>query len=391
MRRTVVWRIETGALVAGLILQIAPRVAWAQLAEVDPALSAAVESLIKNDPIVANDQELAQLCRQVAEATVVDPRERAAVTTEVVTMHREGVDISALVPSEVREAAREEFARLQGQMTEKLETLRTADPEKAREVELMMREGEQCMLAFEQGERYVPSQEMVAHAEGMFHEWEADAVSRGASPEFVERARTEFTMWSAGGGEMMEAMMAGGGPSQMGEFGSEPGHMPTTEQMQAMMDSGQMTPEQLQMAKDFMQHGGFEGMPQGSEGMVHGFEGGFSAAGSGFEANAPTFEQLQHDFGNFAPTEQQYHEIVQQAEQQFHEQLEQYQPENQNYDTLQQQQFDQVQPPPGGSPPPPPPEALVAIHDHDSNGSPDEYHYDTNSDGLADHAHPTPH
>jgi hypothetical protein len=36
-------------------------------------------------------------------------------------------------------------------------------------------------------------------------------------------------------------------------------------------------------------------------------------------------------------------------------------------------------------------EVLVATHDHDGNFMPDEYHYDTNGDGIADHAHSTPH
>lgn len=36
-------------------------------------------------------------------------------------------------------------------------------------------------------------------------------------------------------------------------------------------------------------------------------------------------------------------------------------------------------------------EVLIASHDHDLNGMFDEHHYDTNGDGIADHAHSVPH
>ena len=288
--------VGTGLLIVGLAFQASP-IVWAQLQEVDPALDAAVSALVAHDPEVASDPELAQLCRQVAESTVLDPRERAAVTSEVAAIHREGIDINTVIPTEVREAAREEFAKVQGQMKEQLETLRATDPEKAKEIELMMREGEQCMRAFETGERYVPSAEMVAHAEGMFKDWESDAIAHGTPPEFVERARMEFASWSSG---EMGSMMGGPGHEMMGPGG--PGHeggMPSLDQMEQMVAGGQMTPEQLQMAKDYMDHG----------------------------------QQM----------EQQYRELGQQMEQQYREM---YTPENQTYDTKQQQQFDLTQPPP---------------------------------------------
>ncbi|MBI3021573.1 MAG: hypothetical protein HYY59_06225 [Candidatus Omnitrophica bacterium] len=121
-------------------------------------------------------------------------------------------------------------------MREQLEKLRASDPEKAKEVELTMREGERCMLAFEAGERYTPSTEMVAHAQEMFGDWEKDMIAQGAPPEFVERAKLEFAAWSGG-----EHTMGFGGPGQ--EFAGRAGP-PTTEQMQAMG----MTPDQIQAA-----------------------------------------------------------------------------------------------------------------------------------------------
>jgi len=191
------WRKVHAVLVASAMVVQAP-VAWARLADVDPALHAAVEALVTSDPEVARDPELADLCRNIAEATVTDPRERAAVTGEVVELYREGVDLSTIIPEGVREAAREQYTRMQGEMQREVERIRTTDPERAREMELMMREGERQMVAFETGERYTPSREMVAHAETKMREWEADAIARGAPPEFVERARGDFARWSSG-------------------------------------------------------------------------------------------------------------------------------------------------------------------------------------------------
>ncbi len=368
----------TVAVAMGLAMPVPP-MAWAQLETVDPALYAAVEALVAQDPEVAHNPELVELCRNVAKATVLDPRERAAVTNEVVIMQREGIDASTVIPTAVREAAREEFARVQGQMQEQIETLRATDPERAREMELMMREGEQCMRAFETGEHYVPSPEMVAHADGMFKEWEGEMIANGAPPEFVERARAEFAYWSSG--EMHE-MMAPGGPGPGHEFGG-PGGMPSPEQMERMVASGQMTPEQLQMAKDYMQQGATEHFGPGPGGWESAFTGpgGFEQQGGMEYQGMNPQEAFEHWAGaegqNFSPEQiEQYREMA-----------EQYRPENQNYDNLQQQQFDQNNLPP----PPPGGEVLVAIHDHDNNGQPDEYHYDTNVDGIADHAHPTPH
>jgi len=223
-------RRALAAIVAsGLVMLQWPSLAWAQLETVDPALHAAVEALIAHDPTVANDPELAQICRQVAEATVLDPAERAAVNSEVIAIHREGVDINTIIPTEVREAAREQFNQMQGQMREQIEAMRAADPERAREMELMMREGERQMLAFESGEHYTPSAEMVAHAETMMREWETDMVANGAPPEFIERAREEFARWSSG--EMTEMMGMMGPGHEMGG----PGGMPTPESATAIV------------------------------------------------------------------------------------------------------------------------------------------------------------
>ncbi|MBI3020666.1 MAG: hypothetical protein HYY59_01535, partial [Candidatus Omnitrophica bacterium] len=229
------WRkLQVAVVVVGMAMQSSP-IAWAALETVDPALHAAVEALVSADPEIAGNAELAQICRQVAESTVLDPRERAAVTSEVAAIQREGVDIGTVIPKEVREAAREQFTKVQGEMREQLEKLRASDPEKAKEIELTMREGERQMLAFESGERYTPSPEMVAHAQEMFGDWEKDMIAQGAPPEFVERAKLEFAAWSGG-----EHTMGFGGPGQ--GFAGRAGP-PTTEQMQAMVDTGKMTPE----------------------------------------------------------------------------------------------------------------------------------------------------
>lgn len=261
--------VGRGMLVVGLMMQTTP-VAWAQLAEIDPALHAAVEALVAADPEVAGDAELAQLCRSVAESTVTDIRERAAVSNEVVAMQREGIDIASIIPTEVREAAREQFAKVQGEMQKELEALKSVDPEKAKEMELTMREGEKCMLAFESGERYTPSTEMVAHAEGMFKDWESDMISQGAPPEFVERAKMEFAAWS--GGEHMG--FGGPGTEFAGPMGGGGMHeMPTLEQMQQMG----MTPEQIQMA----QTGNWEGSNYGINPATGGYEPGMGGMTGG--------------------------------------------------------------------------------------------------------------
>jgi len=269
-RRDMCQAVGRSLLIVGLMMQSAP-VAWAQLEMVDPALHAAVEALVTVDPEIAGDPELAQLCRSVAEATVTDIRERLSVAQEVAVMQREGVDVRTVIPDAVRETAREQFTKVQAEMQKELETLRSVDPEKAKEIELMMREGERTMLAFESGERYTPSPEMVAHAEGMFKDWESDMLAQGAPPEFVEAARAEFTRWSSTGEMAFGAgheMMAQGGPGH--EFS---GPMPTTEQMQAMG----MSAEQIQMAETYARGE----MPMGQV-------GGFEHYGpGGFEAHAP--------------------------------------------------------------------------------------------------------
>ena len=300
--------MQGGILVIGLSVASSP-IAWAQLETADPVLHAAVEALVAHDPAVASDPELAELCRQIAEATVVDPAERAAVTSEVVALHREEVDLSTVIPTEVREAAREQFTQVQGQMREQLETLRATDPEAARELELMMREGELSMLAFESGEQYVPSAEMVTHAQEMFNEWEAGSLAQGVPQEYIERARTEFAMWSSG--EMQE-MMTNPGYEMAG-----PGGAPSLEHMEAMVAAGQMTQEQLQMAQEYMQAGGFEVGP-GT------FESYAPSGGSEHLSPMEAFAAFEATAGSTVSPElmEQYHEMAVQYE-------------NQNYDNQQ--------------------------------------------------------
>ena len=101
------WKIRTltTILVSGLSL-MGPggsNLALAQLADVDPVLDVALKAYIAHDPDLANNPELAEVCRNVAEATVLDPVERAAVTKEVIDLQRQGVDVKAEIPPEVRE------------------------------------------------------------------------------------------------------------------------------------------------------------------------------------------------------------------------------------------------------------------------------------------------
>ena len=274
MRRTNPCSLALRSLVAlGVALSGSP-MAWAQLAEVDPVLHAGVEALVASDPEVARDPELAQLCRTIAEAVVFDPRERAAVTREAAALEREGIDLNTVISPEVRETARARFNEVQTRMQAEAEALRASDPERAKGIELMLREGERQMTAFEQGERYVPSPEMISHAQDMFREWESGMLAQGAPPEFVEAARGEMARWSTGemqvafGGPRHDFAGPQGMPPSVGqmqamgmtaeqiqaatvqqqyiEMGSS-GHMPTLEQMQAMG----MTAEQIQMAQQY--------------------------------------------------------------------------------------------------------------------------------------------
>lgn len=236
------------ALVAlAMTLQGSP-LAWAQLVEVDPVLHAGVEALVTSDPEIARDPEFAQLCRSIAEAVVLDPRERAAVTQEAAVLEREGIDLNTVISPEVRETARARFNEVQTRMQAEAETLRASDPERAKGIDLMIREGERQMTALEQGERYTPSTEMVAHAQDMFRDWESGMLVQGAPPEFVEAARNEFTRWSSGEMNMM------GGPGQ--GPGSHPGEaMGPGGMFEQMTTQGILTPEQLQAARDMMQQG----------------------------------------------------------------------------------------------------------------------------------------
>lgn len=307
------------ALVASAMVFQTP-VAWAQLADVDPALHAAVEALVTSDPEVARDPELAELCRGIAEATIVDPRERSAVTGEVVALQREGVDLSTVIPKEVRDAAREKFTQVQGEMREKLEALQATNPERAREIELMMREGERCMLAFESGERYAPSAEMVAHANEMFSDWKEGMLAQGAPPDFVARAEFEFTTWT--GGEHF------GMPGH--EFTGPGGPMPSVEQMQAMG----MTAEQIQMAHtyaggEFPQGGMMAGPMEGHSMMAPtgGWEAAYTTTG-GWETSytGGTMETFMHEMGGtYGSTEIKTETQINQTEQQQHFQQQQVQ------------------------------------------------------------------
>lgn len=380
-------RWQVGAIMrllvaVGLMGQSAPA-AWAQLREVDPALDVAVEALIAHDPVVANDPELADLCRQVAEATIIDPRERSAVTQEVAALQREGVDLATVIPTEVREAAREQFTAVQGQMQEQLETLRTSDPEKAKEVELMMREGERQMDAFSRGENYTPSPEMLEHAKDMFGEWKESLLEQGAPPEMLARAEVEFTRWA--GGEMTGPMGMGGdlGPGQ--DMGPPP-----AEHFGSLLAEGKITQEEYSTAMEGLEAWkAAEGDPDKMKELMEKYGGSPE-----FSHDQPLHDMPEFMGPNFDPAQapEIYREMMEQHQFEFEQnfrEFEQFQPpENNTYDNLQQQQFDNFNPPPGGTPPA---EVLVATHDHNSDTVPDEYHYDTNSDGLADHAHPTPH
>jgi hypothetical protein len=121
-------------------------------------------------------------------------------------------------------------------MQAEAEALRTSDPDRAKGIELLIREGERQMTAFETGERYTPSPEMMSHAQDMFSDWKEGMLAQGAPPEYVARAEFEFTQWSSG--EPLGAL----GPGH--EFGGPAGQMPSVEQMQAMG----MTAEQIQAA-----------------------------------------------------------------------------------------------------------------------------------------------
>lgn len=364
-RRQRMTRTGPMALVAlGLAMQGSP-IAWAQLETVDPALYAAVEALVTHDPAVANDPELTALCREVAEATVLDPRERAAVTREVMELHREGVDLNTVVPPEVREAAREQFEKMQGQAREQLDALRASDPEAAREMELMMREGEQCMRAFESGERYVPSTEMVEHAKEMFSDWKEDMIAQGASPEYVARAESEFTQWSSG--EAMEMM--GPGHEMMGPGGE----MPSLEQMEAMVASGQMTPEQLEMAKNYMEQGGMEHFGPGPmEGFGPGPMEAFGPGPTEYQGMNPT-EAFEH----WAATEGQSLDPAQ--VEQYREMAEHYQPPESNYTPPETPEY--VPPPSGGA------EGPHTLVQDNPPGQPDGWD-GGDADTLPDHPHP---
>lgn len=359
------WRMCRSMVVAFVIagLVVSSPAAWAQLETADPALAAAVEALIAHDPDVAQNPELAALCREIAEATVLDPRERAAVAYEAAVLQREGVDVSTVISPEVRDAARGEFEKMQEQARQGLESL---PPEERQRAELMMQEASRQFDAWEGGERYVPSEAMRQEAEHMFNEW-----AETASPDQRAFAERMFTEWSAG-----EIPGPGFGGMEMGaghEVG--PGNMPSLEQMQAMG----MSAEQIQMAQEHMPQGGM--MPEGM--MPEGFGPG---PGQEFQGTNPTeaFEAYAAEHQLSPETEVQYRELAETYQHEF---------ENQNYDTTQSTNFDTFQPPPGGSTPPPgentPPPSDGPHTLAQDNPPGQEDGWDSgDADSAVDHTHP---
>lgn len=340
--------------IAGVV--VSSPAAWAQLDTADPVLAAAVEALIAHDPDVAQNPELAALCREIAEATVSDPRERAAVTYEAAVLQREGVDVSTVISPEVRDAARGEFEKMQEQARQGLESLPLEERQRA---ELMMQEASRQFDAWEGGEKYVPSDAMRQEAEHMFNEW-----AETASPEQRAFAERMFTEWSAG--EMPGPNFGEMGPGH--EVG--PGNMPSIEQMQAMG----MSPEQIQMAQD-MPHGGM--MPDGMM-PTEGFGPGPSQEFPG----ASPMEAFEHwaAEGHMSPEmETQYREMAETYQHEF---------ENQNYDTAQSTHFDAFQPPPGGSTPTPPPSDSPHTLVQDNPPGQEDGWDSGDADVAPDHTHP---
>jgi hypothetical protein len=252
----------------------------------------------------------------------------------------------------------------------------------------MMHEGERQMQAFESGERYTPSEEMVAHAEGMMREWESDMVAHGAPPEFVERAREEFARWSSG--EMEMGMMGGPGHEMMG-----PGGAPSPEQMQAMVDAGQMTPEQFQMAQEYMAnpeafaagHPGYETFGPDAMGSG-GPPGGAWEGGATWEAGP---HEGMTEYAGMNPTEAFEHwaaenQMSPEMEAQYREMAESYQPPESNYAPPETPEY--IPPPgsPGGETPPPQPEGPHTLAQDNPPGMLDGWD-GGDADLLTDHTH----
>lgn len=197
----IITRAATWGVVLGLCLGgTGVPTAVAQLATQDPALGAGVEALIAADPEVRGNPALAQLCRDVAEATVHDPGVRAEVIREArVVMPRDGIDPQQVVTPEVRQAARTEFARMQERMREEARRLHDSDPDAARGIEFQLEEAGRQLRALERRERYVPSEAMVRHANEAFERWQQDAWTRGMPEEMLALARADFVRWTPGG------------------------------------------------------------------------------------------------------------------------------------------------------------------------------------------------
>jgi len=310
-------RTLTAAVVLGMVLTgPGGNMAWAQLETleaVDPALKVACEALIDHDPALA-DPELKEIFLEVAEATVEDPIERAAVTKEVLDLQQEGVNVMEAIPSKVRETARTEFAKVREKMQADLEALRTTDPDAAKEMELAIREGERCMLAFEAGERYVPSPEMVTHAKEVFESWKENAVANGVSDRELRMAELSFQAFSQG--ETMP-MMEGG----FGQMGGEP---PTETEINQMVQDGFITADQAAkiqeasqvtdpaareaMMKEVfgsMEHDGFEHYREMGSQMEANFREQFENMPKEYQEQA--FREFEH---NFEQTYREYEQLA---------------------------------------------------------------------------------
>ena len=208
--------------------------------------------------------------------------------------------------------------------------------------------------------RDVVEEAMKAHFEAAYQE----AVLRGGPEGMVGPPR-----------EVMEQMMAAGiNPAEVFHGGA--GEVPTMDPK--MLEN--MTPEQ---------RAGYETWKSGDFAALHDIQmndamKAMADAGMSPEAMATEMDKMatMHDIeSQWKDADPATREAL---EQMGREMMDKASVENNNFDNKQENNFNNYTPPPG-------PETLVAIHDHDLNGFPDEYHYDTNGDNVADHAHSTPH
>jgi len=323
-----------GLLMVGLA--VPSPIAWAQMdpaiLERDPILALTIEAAVKADPDLQKDLELRGMVEQLAKDCLTDPRARAEITYEVGQVRAEG-GAEKVISKDVLTAVRSEtsttFASREADMRKALEAM-PANSTERKMAELNMEHGRAVMEAYAKGEASPPPpREMVAHAQEMFKEWSEKS---GASPREIEMAK--FSMERFASGEM--AMGGGGfGPGHGGELGGPAGGMPSAEQMQQMVASGQMTSEQMKMAQEYMAHGP-EAFGPGPVEM------------GGFGGSAP-IEQAQFDKwvaeGNVSPE----HQAAAQKEfEVYREKI-----ESQVYDTNQTKTYDTNNPPPGGGSPTP--------------------------------------